>query len=233
MLANSNGPVNAPYTAMSAAVQRHAALQPLRRMIATGQLAAGQALIETELAQRLAVSRPTVREALRELETEGLATRSRARGLAVRRLARSDVRELYDIREALEALAAAGAARRLSQGTPAGREPFEQQLALWQTVAASGQIMAFSEANRELHALILGTCGNSHLPRLMDQTLIDLFSAQLRGWIAPPLAVQAAREHVRLLHALLAGDSAAAEREMRTHVRASAATVLALPDEAF
>jgi DNA-binding GntR family transcriptional regulator len=218
---------------MNAAVQRHAALRPLRRMIATGQLAAGQALIETDLAQRLAVSRPTVREALRELETEGLATRSRARGLAVRRLARSDVRELYDIREALEALAAAGAARSLSHAARGARIAFEQQLALWQSVVASGQIVAFSEANRQLHALILNACGNSHLPRLMDQTLIDLFSAQLRGWIAPPLVVQAAREHVRLLQALLAGDSSAAEREMRAHVRASAATVLALPDDAF
>lgn len=208
-------------------------LQQLRRMIAAGQLAAGQALIELELAQRLAVSRPTLREALRELEAEGLASRSRARGLAVRRLTRRDVAELYDIREALEALAASRAAERLARADASERAPFEDELRLWQQTARSGQLMAFSEANRQLHARVLAAAGNSHLPRLLDHTLIDLFAAQLRGWIAPPQVLQAAAEHVALLQALLAGDAARAENAMRQHVRASARTMLALPDEAF
>jgi DNA-binding GntR family transcriptional regulator len=209
------------------------ALLALRELIAAGQLAAGQALIEGDLARRLAVSRPTVREALSQLEAEGLATRSRARGLAVRRLNRRDVQELYDIREALEALAAARAAQVVGAGDAALRRPFEEELALWEATAGSGKLLAFSEANRRLHARVLEAAGNRHLPRLLDLTLIDLFSAQLRGWIAPPQVLRAAREHTLLLRALLDGDSAAAERVMRGHVRGSAATVLALPDAAF
>lgn len=99
--------------------------------------------------------------------------------------------------------------------------------------AASGQVIAFSEANRRLHAQIVATAGNAHLPHLLDRTLIDLFAAQLRDWIAPPKVQQSAREHVEILDALLAGDGRAAERAMRRHVRASAQDILALPDEAF
>jgi DNA-binding GntR family transcriptional regulator len=209
------------------------ALLALRGLIASGQLPAGLPLIESELAKRLAVSRPTVREALGQLEAEGLATRSRARGLAVRRLTRRDVEELYDIREALEALAAARAAQVVGAGDAAVRRPFEEELALWEITATSGKLLAFSEANRRLHARVLEAAGNRHLPRLLDLTLIDLFAAQLRGWIAPPQVLRAAREHALLLRALLDGDTAAAERLMRAHVRGSAAVVLALPDAAF
>jgi DNA-binding GntR family transcriptional regulator len=220
-----------PLSIQSPAVSRKVFLQ-LRQLIAAGQLSAGQALIETELAQRLMVSRPTLREALRELEAEGLATRSRARGLAVRRLSRRDVEELYEVRESLEALAAGRAAQRLAAAA-ADRRPFEDALALWQSAADSGQLLAFSEANRQLHSHVLVAAGNSHLPRLMDHTLIDLFAAQLRGWIAPHQLQAAAHEHVQLLQALLAGNAALAERLMRAHVRSSANNVLALPDDAF
>lgn len=209
----------------------------LRQLIAAGQLTAGQALIETDLAQRLEVSRPTLREALRELETEGLAIRSRARGLAVRRLSRRDVQELYDIRECLESLAAGRAAARLAGLSGAGRAEqravFQDEHALWQSVATSGHLLAFSEANRQLHSRVLAAAGNSHLPRLLDHTLLDLFAAQLRGWMAPQQVLDAAREHVQLVQALLKGNAALAEGVMREHVRSSARNVLALPDEAF
>jgi DNA-binding GntR family transcriptional regulator len=208
-------------------------VQRLRTLMASGQLAAGQALIEQELSQRLAVSRPTVREALRELEAEGLACRSRARGLAVRRLTRRDVEELYDIREALEALAARRAAERLAAAPAAQRQVFEEQRRLWVQAAASGTLTAFSQANRLLHALILEAAHNSHLPRLLDRTLLDLFAAQLRGWLAPATVLQSAQEHLGVIDALLAGEGAAAERAMRRHVQSSARAILALPDEAF
>jgi DNA-binding GntR family transcriptional regulator len=205
----------------------------LRGGIASGRLAAGQALIETELARWLAVSRPTVREGLRRLEAEGLATRSRARGLAVRRLTRRDVEELYEIREVLEALAARRAAERIAAGERQHDAALAEQRTLWQRVSRSGELLAFSEANRRLHALVLAAAGNAHLPTLLDRTLMDLFAAQLRGWIAAPKIVQSARQHLALVETLQAGDARAAERLMRAHVRASAETVLALPDDAF
>lgn len=227
-LASVSGAADRPAAATTADAVRR-----LRAMIAAGQLVGGQALLEVELAQRLAVSRPTVREALRELEAEGLACRSRARGLAVRRLTRRDVEDLYEIREALEALAARRAAERLASAGAETRAAYEAQRRFWADAAASGELIAFSEANRRLHAQIIATAGNAHLPHLLDRTLIDLFAAQLRGWIAPPKVRQSAREHVEILDTLLAGDGRAAERAMRRHVQASAQTILALPDEAF
>jgi DNA-binding GntR family transcriptional regulator len=225
-------PFPPPRRRSGAAGAAAAALRTLRGLIAAGALPPGAPLIELELSGRLGVSRPTLREALRLLQSEGLAEASRARGLAVRRLTRRDVADLYQIREALEALAARAAAQREREGHTR-RDTWREQRRLWQQAAASGELVAFSEANRRLHALVLEASGNVHLPQALDRTLIDLFAAQLRGFIAPPSVLQSARQHLRLIDAIAAGDAPAAEQAMREHVRASAATILALPDAAF
>jgi DNA-binding GntR family transcriptional regulator len=77
----------------------------LRRAIVSGELAAGQRLVEDELATQLQVSRGPVREALARLEQEGLVVNERHRGSSVTRLTAAEVDELYSLRTALERLA--------------------------------------------------------------------------------------------------------------------------------
>ena len=71
-----------------------------------------------------------------------------------------------------------------------------------------------------------------YLPRMLDQTLLSLFASQLRPWIGTESIVIAAREHVRILDAVLDGNGTRAELVMRKHVCRSAAEVVGLPDEA-
>ena len=78
----------------------------LREQILTGNLRNGTHLVEAKLAARLAVSRGTIREALKMLAAEGLVDEEARRGAFVVMLDRDDVREIYDLRAAIEGRAA-------------------------------------------------------------------------------------------------------------------------------
>ncbi len=86
----------------------------LRAAILHGELAPGTALRETALAEQFHVSRTPVREAIRRLEAEGLVRVEPRRGAVVSELALDELDEIYDIRSALETLAATRAVTRIS-----------------------------------------------------------------------------------------------------------------------
>ncbi|HKV73207.1 MAG TPA: GntR family transcriptional regulator [Gemmatimonadales bacterium] len=77
----------------------------LREAIATGQLRGNQPLPQDEIASQLRVSHIPVREALRQLESEGLVTYQANRGATVRALTTDEIREIYEIRATLETAA--------------------------------------------------------------------------------------------------------------------------------
>ncbi|MET4638390.1 GntR family transcriptional regulator [Mycetocola sp. 2940] len=85
---------------------RQQALDALRRAISSGQLAPGTPLVETELSEMLRISRGTLREALRELQLEGLVSSGARGGLSVRHLNAKEIQDLFAVRAALESLAA-------------------------------------------------------------------------------------------------------------------------------
>jgi DNA-binding GntR family transcriptional regulator len=74
----------------------------IRDELIAGQLHAGQTLVEMDLAERLTASRNTVREALRQLLCEGLVTYQRNKGVTVRMMERTDIKDIYVIRRTLE-----------------------------------------------------------------------------------------------------------------------------------
>jgi DNA-binding GntR family transcriptional regulator len=95
-----------PTIRRSAAPLRHEVLEALRASIVNGRLAPGARLIERELISMMGVSRTVIREALRQLEAEGLVDVVPNRGAIVRELTVEEARDLYAIRALLEGLAA-------------------------------------------------------------------------------------------------------------------------------
>jgi GntR family transcriptional regulator, trigonelline degradation regulator len=89
-----------------AAPLRQQAVERLRAAVISGRLGPGQRLVERELIELMKVSRTVVREALRQLEAEGLVAMVPHKGPVVRELSEKEARELYRIRAVLEALAA-------------------------------------------------------------------------------------------------------------------------------
>src|SRR6476646_424260 len=86
---------------------REQALDVLRNAVTSGELATGTHLVETELSAALSISRGTLREALRQLEQEGLVEPSERGRLRVRTLSAAEIGDMFEVRSALEGLAAA------------------------------------------------------------------------------------------------------------------------------
>ena len=141
----------------------------LKDLIVSGQLEPGARLVEAQIAEDLGVSRTPVREALRRLLDEHLASRDTTGGLTVHRATQREIEDIYTIREVLDGLAARLAARRIS----------ETDL-LWMTEtieamqgAASGEDPAdVVAANLTFHDVLYGAAGNPRLIR-MGQELRD------------------------------------------------------------
>ncbi|MGU3498427.1 GntR family transcriptional regulator [Mycobacterium sp. C31M] len=85
---------------------REQALTALRRAITTGQLTPGTHLVETDLSDALQISRGTLREAMRQLQQEGLISAGARGRLSVRHLDAKEIRDIFNVRAALESLAA-------------------------------------------------------------------------------------------------------------------------------
>jgi DNA-binding GntR family transcriptional regulator len=94
---------------------REIALDRLRRAIISGLFEPGQRLVERNLCEQMGVSRSVIREVIRHLESEGLVENIAKQGPTVAQISWDDARQIYDIRLALEATAAADCARRADE----------------------------------------------------------------------------------------------------------------------
>jgi DNA-binding GntR family transcriptional regulator len=127
----------------------------LREAIVSGGIAAGANLVEADLADRFAVSRGPVRDALRELAREGLVVDVPRRGTVVSTLTQTDLQEVYSVREALEIAAAQWAIERAPEAGIAGLEGrLVSMEAAWARGAEYSESLAEDLAfHRELVAL--------------------------------------------------------------------------------
>ena len=104
----SNGQVSgASLGGLAKTSLREQALDQLRNAVTSGEIAPGTRLVETELSAALGISRGTLREALRQLQQEGLVEAGDLGRLTVRTLTDAEIRDMFEVRAALEGLAAA------------------------------------------------------------------------------------------------------------------------------
>ncbi|MFG1413758.1 GntR family transcriptional regulator [Xanthobacter sp. VTT E-85241] len=206
-------------------------VQRLRDAIFAGRLVPGQRLIAGDLTAEIGISRGTVREAFRRLEADGLLEIIPNRGAVVRRLSRDQVRELFQIRENLESLAARLAAAHIGTGT--NRDYFT---GIWNTVRPSGEMLKthlFMEHNRLFHRSIVKISGNTMLSDLIETLHLPVVMFQVGQVMQPENMESSHQDHVRVAQAILDGDADRAEQEMRLHLKRSGEWVLRLPSFAF
>ncbi|MFN3292678.1 MAG: GntR family transcriptional regulator [Gemmobacter sp.] len=188
--------------------------------IRTGALLPGARLRETDLAARLGASRTPVREAIRQLEADGLVTHLPRQGATLRRMDPPEVIELYEMRSVLEGTAARLAARAVTAVELAELGALNDALA----AAPPGQ--PAQDLNRQFHRALLDAARNRFLVKTMGalhKTLLILGPTTLTD---AARATDAVAEHRQVLAALAAGDAAAAEAAMRAHVTAALAVRL-------
>lgn len=195
--------------------QGQSAYRQILSEIQHGRLLPGARLRETELAGRLGISRTPVREAIRQLESEGLVTHLPRQGATVRGLDHAEVIELYEMRAVLEGMAARLAAR---MALPVEIEELE---ALNAQLAVAGRGAPAQEANRLFHRTLIDAARNRYLLRSVNglqKTLLILGPTTLAESERQENAVT---EHAQVIAALIARDGDEAERAMRRHVEAA------------
>ena len=190
-----------------------AVLDAIKHSILIGELKPGQALVETELAERLGVSKTPVREALKTLAGSGLVTMSPYRGAAVREVDRELARCVYDMRLLLEPVAA-GRTAVVSSG-----DWSEAALALDRADQAADAADR-SLANRAFHRALYAGCGNPLLVKSLDELRDQTALVSSAAWARQPSWQREAQEHREILRTAQAGDANLVRELMRGHISA-------------
>ena len=184
--------------------------------IRSGELRPGDRLTENDIAQRLRISRTPVREAIRQLEADGLVAHVPRVGATVRSLDYSEVMELYEMRTVLESTAALMATRAASDIEISELEEINADLA-----EAIGDAPRAYKLNRMFHETLAKAAKNRFLIKSMGALQKALLILGTSTLAEQTRAQQAVGEHAAVLKALRARDGAAAEAAMRAHLEAS------------
>lgn len=197
--------------------------EAIRRSIVEGEIRPNERLIEAELAQRLDVSRTPVRESMQRLAADGLVL-SRRRGWVVREHSPQEIRDIYEVRAALEGYAARLTAERASDAEIAEivriHETYNAQL-------ESTTRDHLLEHNDEFHNAVIAASKNARLADQIVRNTSFYFVHRIAGfWNDDEVRVSIAG-HQELVDALVARDPDAAESAARRGVLAGLGKTLA------
>lgn len=181
--------------------------------IEAGTYKPGDRLVESELAERLGVSRTPVREALQRLETQAMVTRD-GRSLIVASLDHNQLAELYAVRTELEGLAARLAARHATEEeVRVLRRMVEEDRKL-----LGGDPRALARANKRFHRQIHLASHNRFLVQQLDLVARSMALMASTSFAAEGRDAEGIAEHDILVRAIEAGDGEAANQALRTHI---------------
>ncbi len=192
-----------------------AAYDQIRRRILDNVWPPGHRALEQEVALELGMSRTPVREALLQLQNEGLVEVIPRHGVRVLPVSPTDMREIYEILTALECMAAELLARK--KPDDADLQPLVDATDAMDAALKAEDLDAWARADERFHAQLLELAGN----RQLQATVLNywdrahrarMFSLRLR-----PAPVDSTREHMQLVDRLRAGDPEGAARVNRAH----------------
>jgi DNA-binding GntR family transcriptional regulator len=208
-----------------AAPVRQRVVEVLRSAITSGRFAPGQRLLERDLCELTGVSRTSVREALRQIETEGLIQASPSRGPVVARLTPEDAASIYQIRSALEGLAARLFATAASDEQV--RE-IEGAFRVLRDAYRSRDIDQILAAKSRFYEVLLEGSGNRMIASILATVHARITLLRRVSLSSPRRAPASIREISAIVGALKRRDPEAAWRASVHHVEQAARTALAL-----
>ncbi len=192
----------------------------LRKAIARGEYRPGQRLTEAALCERFKVSRTPIREALRELEAEGLVTVTSNLGASVVKLTPENMNNIYDMLIVLEGTACSMAATRMSEEDIVRLE--DCHFRITQAATEKNYDLVF-ELNRRFHVIIVESTANPYLiqmRRLMSQ-LSNRFGRLTLTPMVPGQMVATLEEHPEVIAAIRKRNPGMAEFQGRRHMESA------------
>jgi len=203
---------------------REIAYEVLKHAIISGEIPAGERIVETDYAERLHISRTPLREALRKLERDGLVEYVLRRGVVVRAFTIADVEEIYTIRNALEMLTLPAIIEKAKAEDIAA---LRARLKEMDDVLATGDIETLSPLARAFHTALTRLSGQNRILRVIEgqDEFITRFSAMAIR--QENRRSSAHDEHHRLVDMIEQRDLAGFETLMRSHIERSKQNCLA------
>lgn len=193
----------------------------LRESILNGDLAAGDRLIETQIAEQLQVSRTPIREAIRQLQREDLITADELGWLRVTSVSPTEAMHLYDCRIVLETLAVTSACQNATDSQLKKLKSLVAQvekLFKQQDNPSSSQLL---ELDYQFHRTIAQYSGNNYLVFLLDQIFAKMALLRVQTMHHNPRVLEIRTEHQLLMEAIASRNIEVATQAIQSHLMAS------------
>jgi DNA-binding GntR family transcriptional regulator len=203
--------------------------QTLRSGILSGDLAPGERLVETRLAEQLQVSRTPIREAIRQLQREALVTADPSGGLRVASVSARDASQLYDCRLSLEQLAVAEACAHADRPQLQAIETcvlqaeqlFQDTQAVGNQRSELGSYETMLELDYRFHRAIAESADNRWLVSLLDRVFDQMMLLRVQTTRRNPRVLEICGEHRRIFEAIAQRQVTPAVAAITQHLQAS------------
>ena len=190
---------------------RERIVETIRNAIVNGQLAPGTRIAEPELADKFGISRTPIREAFRQLESEGFITVVPRKGAIVASLSQRDIADFYDLKMVLEGYAARCAVKTLKESDLTKMETVNRQI---EAASEKKDLRRLLDLHNEFHDIFLRSCGNEKLHAIV-QNLVMQFR-RFRLILAMPGKIEGSiRQHWEIIEAFRKRDPELAEELVR------------------
>jgi DNA-binding GntR family transcriptional regulator len=199
------------------AIERHQTLrekilETIREAILKGTLKPGERVSEPDLAERFGISRTPIREAFRQLESEGYLQVVPRKGAVVASLSERDIEEFYAIKIILEGFAAKMAAENLTVKDIERLESINERL---QKMADEGDVKKFFRVHNEFHEVFIKAAGNDKLYEMINQLVMKFKRLRLASLSQPGRMDGSVEEHRNMIQAFKNHDGDCADGVVR------------------
>lgn len=199
------------------------AYQILRLAIRSLKLLPGQTILESEVAHVLNMSRTPIREALIQLQTEGLVKLIPRRGFKVAPIEEENMKEIYELVESLDGLAVELATKRMTNDE---LEKLEELNIKQIEALAKGDLNEWAILDDRFHLNIIEFAGNTRLEVVTKIYIDQIFRARLHTINYRPIPQRSITEHQAILACMKAKDEYAARHAMQSHRKRSRDEIL-------
>ncbi len=194
---------------------RDVVFQTLRQSILTGELKPGERLLEIHLADKLGVSRTPIREAIRKLELEGLVTMIPRRGAEVAQITEKNLRDVLEVRKALDVLAVQLACERI---TAEQLDELKKACDEFAALAGTDEVVKIAEADVKLHDIIVRASDNQKLAQMIHKFSQQMYRYRLEYIKDKANHEKLVKEHAVIYNCILNRDKEGGARIIEAHI---------------
>lgn len=204
---------------------RDVVFKTLRQAILTGELKPGERLMEIHLANKLGVSRTPIREAIRQLELEGLVIMVPRKGAMVASITQKSMTDVLEVRLALEKLAVSLASERITEEQ---KQKLKDALLNFEEKTGSGDASEIAKADVAFHDVIFEATGNMRLGQLVNNLAEQMYRYRFEYIKDESGHNRLLKEHRRIYDAIVSGNAEDATTEISIHIKNQEESIIRL-----